>query len=379
LIPTFTDIARVRKKSAMDGWILACKQRPPKIVVIQRDNIGDLVLTTPLFRAMRQEFPSARIDAVVNSYNAAVLDRNPDLDTIFAYVKAKHRSGPHELPRIYFNLLRVFWGLRRHRYDLAVLVSGNANSLKFALAAGATHVAALVPPGQKADPRIDIAVPDGDPAMHTVKRTALLLTEIFGRPVESPNIPACSVYPDTKRSEALRRTLCWDRPDAPLIAVHISARWESQRRDAEQWVEALNCLHSELSANILLLWSPGTKANKLHPGDDFAGEHIVRRCAGLRLVHSPTGTLPDLIAALSIADLVLCSDGGAMHLAAAMAKPTVCMFGISSPEVWHPWKTPHVVLRAPSCLVRDLATDEIMAAVKLLLQEQSAHQRLRAV
>jgi heptosyltransferase III len=338
-------------------------------VVIQRDNIGDLVLTTPLFRAMRQELPSARIDAVVNSYNAAVLDRNPDLDTVFVYAKAKHRSGPHELPRIYFNLLRVFWELRRRRYDLAILVSGNANSLKFAVAAGATHVAALVAPGQKGDPRIDIAVPDGDAAMHTVKRKALLLAAIFGRPVESHDIPACSVYPDTKRSEELRRTLYWDRPDAPLVAVHISARWESQRRDSEQWVEALNRLHGELSANILLLWSPGTDANKLHPGDDFAAEHIVRRCAGLRLVPNPTPTLPDLIAALSIADLVLCSDGGAMHLAAAMAKPIVCMFGISSPDVWHPWKTPHVLLRAPSCLVRDLTTDEIMAAVKLLLQK----------
>lgn len=338
----------------------------PKIVVIQRDNIGDLVLTTPLFRALRQEFPSARIDAVVNSYNAAILDRNPDLDTVFVYAKAKHRSGPHELPGIYFSLLRVFWELRQRRYDLAILASGNTNSLKFAVAAGAAHVAALVAPGQKSDPRIDIAVPDGDAAMHTVKRTALLLAAISGRPVESTDIPACSVYPDTKRSGELKRTLRWGCPDAPLVAVHISARWENQRRDSEQWVDALNRLHSELSANILLLWSPGTDANRLHPGDDSAAEQIVRRCTESWLVPNPTPTLPDLIAALSLADLVLCSDGGAMHLAAAMAKPIVCMFGISSPNVWHPWRTPHVLLRAPSGVVSDLATDEIVAAVKLL-------------
>ena len=47
------------------------------VLVVRRDNIGDLVCTTPLFTALRRRYPDAWIGALVNSYNAAVLDRKP--------------------------------------------------------------------------------------------------------------------------------------------------------------------------------------------------------------------------------------------------------------------------------------------------------------
>ena len=63
-----------------------------KILVIRRDNIGDLVCTTPLFAALRARYPQAHIAALVNSYNAAVLEGNRDVDAVYAYTKLKHRA-----------------------------------------------------------------------------------------------------------------------------------------------------------------------------------------------------------------------------------------------------------------------------------------------
>src|SRR5260221_14738419 len=60
---------------------------PRRLLLIQRDNIGDLVLSTPFIRVLRARYPSARIDALVNSYNAPVLERNPHVDSVFAYTK----------------------------------------------------------------------------------------------------------------------------------------------------------------------------------------------------------------------------------------------------------------------------------------------------
>ena len=60
-----------------------------KILVIRHDNIGDLIVTTPLFRALRERFPDARIDALVNSYNRPVLDHNPDLSQIHVYTQLR--------------------------------------------------------------------------------------------------------------------------------------------------------------------------------------------------------------------------------------------------------------------------------------------------
>ena len=64
----------------------------PRILVIRRDNIGDLVCTTPLLRALRSQLPDAYLAALVTQYNAAVLARNPDLNAVHSYTKAKHRA-----------------------------------------------------------------------------------------------------------------------------------------------------------------------------------------------------------------------------------------------------------------------------------------------
>jgi len=90
----------------------------PKILVIRRDNIGDLILTTPLIHALRQRFPEAWIGALVNTYNARVLEGNPDLDRVFVYKKTKHR-GSASVWSAYWStislILRLQKGLRSLR------------------------------------------------------------------------------------------------------------------------------------------------------------------------------------------------------------------------------------------------------------------------
>ncbi|HTL26250.1 MAG TPA: lipopolysaccharide heptosyltransferase family protein, partial [Burkholderiales bacterium] len=73
----------------------------PRILVIRRDNIGDLVCTTPLLHALRLQLPDAYLAALVTQYNVAVLARNPDLDAVHSYTKAKHRAEGDSILRIY--------------------------------------------------------------------------------------------------------------------------------------------------------------------------------------------------------------------------------------------------------------------------------------
>ena len=61
--------------------------RSPRILIIRRDNIGDLICTTPLLHAARRQFPEAYIAVLASSYNVAVLDRNPDVDDVFVFLK----------------------------------------------------------------------------------------------------------------------------------------------------------------------------------------------------------------------------------------------------------------------------------------------------
>jgi ADP-heptose:LPS heptosyltransferase len=65
---------------------------------------------------------------------------------------------------------------------------------------------------------------------------------------------------------------------------------------------------------------------------------------------------------------MICSDGGAMHVAAALKKPILAFFGVTSIESWHPWKTSYVALRAPSHLVKAISVEEAFAGL-MKLQE----------
>lgn len=205
----------------------------PRILVIRRDNIGDLVCTTPLITALRQRFPGGYIAALVNSYNRAVLDGNPMLDAVFAYTKAKHRGEGESLLGVHANRIRVFLALRRLRFDYAVLAAPHyqAHALRFARAAGARNVVGFV--DRAADRGVDQAIPYADGGhLHEVE-DVFRLGEPFGVAGE-PLRP--QVYADPARLARVRAALSATAGAAtlaakavPVIAVHISARKPSQR------------------------------------------------------------------------------------------------------------------------------------------------------
>ena len=97
--------------------------KPASFLVIRRDNIGDLVCTTPLIAALRLRYPDAWIGALVNRYAEPVLAGNPDLDAVFSYQKAKHRAAGETVFGLYAQRLRMLLGLRRRAIDTVILAS----------------------------------------------------------------------------------------------------------------------------------------------------------------------------------------------------------------------------------------------------------------
>jgi len=335
----------------------------PRILVIRRDNIGDLVCTTPLIAALRERYPGGYIAALVNSYNRDVLEGNPSLDEVFAYTKVKHREPHTSVLGTYARRLRLFWTLRRRRFDYAVLAAPRfqPHALRFARAAGARHVVGFVDGERQSG--IDNPVEYGTGGnLHEV-------VDVFrlGAPLSvTGDPPPARVFPQQYELSRVRDALV-TLPPGPLVAVHISARKPSQRWPGERYVEAMRELHRRSGTRFILLWAPGSEGNPLHPGDDEKAERVKQAAKGLPLLAWPTGRLAELVAALAASDAVLCSDGGAMHLAAALGKPITCLFGDSSPARWHPWGCPHEVLQPTSRNVIDVPAMAAVTSIAAML------------
>ena len=258
----------------------------PKILVIRRDNIGDLVCTTPLISALRRRHPGAHIAALVNTYNQQVLEGHPDLDAVYAYAKAKHRAPGQSRAAVYGDTFALVLKLRAQRFDYALLASPHPG-------ASALRLARWIAPGQiagYAEPtgRVDLAVPhDAAKARHEVENV-FRLAQLFG--IEgAPGKLSMAVDADAgKRAGA---ALCAFGGKRKLVAAHISARKPSQRWPAERYAELLRALGAE--ADLLLLWSPGAEDHAQHPGDDAKARALSTprqhcRCWRIRQTRSRT-------------------------------------------------------------------------------------------
>ncbi|MGE5240817.1 MAG: glycosyltransferase family 9 protein [Bacteroidota bacterium] len=341
-----------------------------KLLVIRRDNIGDLVCTTPLIHALRQHFPKARICVLVNSYNRPVVEDNPDIDAVYAYMKAKHREEGRSVLGVYWDRLRLMRELRGERFDYAILAGANflPRALRFARAIRPKHIIGFTEPGKRGVERIDTGVPYGPPRpLHEAEDIFRLLAPL-GIEGEPPPMRVFPAPPALAQAQAALREK--QLPPENVIGVHISARKPSNRWPTEHFIALIRRLREQHQAAFMLLWSPGSESNPRHPGDDEKAQQIMSAIGDVPILAYPTDRLDQLIAGLSLCRAVVCSDGGAMHLAAALGKPVLCFFGKSDRTRWYPWKSTHVLLQPPSLDVVDIGVDEAARAFEQLLAHE---------
>ena len=323
-----------------------------QILVIRRDNIGDLVCTTPLLSALRQRYPQAWIGVLANSYNAPVLQGNADLDAVLWYRKLKHVDGGWRARwGALIQRLQMLWRLRQRRLDLVILAAGRSDRRGQALA---DWIA----------PRRILVASAPRPDQHEVVRVFGVARELG---ITGP-IPALKLVAPTVAMAAPYAGCAPTAATRPVVALHISARRIRQRWPEQHFSALIVRLQQELGATVKLLWSPGAENDRLHPGDDGKAQRILRELPASPVLQArPTATLNALMAALSACDVMICSDGGAMHIAAGLGKPVVCLFGDSPPDRWRPWAVPHRVLQSVTGNVADIEVGTVLQAVRGLL------------
>lgn len=343
----------------------------PKILVLRRDNIGDLVCTLPLVAALRHVLPGARIDLLVNSYCAPVVEGNPDINHLFCYTKAKHRAKGESWLSVYAKRLLLTLRLRLTRYDYLILanVSCLPRPLRWAKQIGAKRVVGFIEPGKDLG-RLVISDPvalSREGARHEVEYLMALLAP-FG---QVDVYPKAVVEPNAEAKRKAWAALKAASGTKSIVGINISARLLTQRWPTERFIELIRRLAP--SVRCVLFWSPGAESSAGHPGDDLKASEILAATQGLDVIGYPTMTLADLIAGIDCVDLFVTPDGGALHIGAACGKPIVALFGEANPEQWYPWGVNHLILRPITRDLADLSVDELeYACLSMLGQDENA-------
>jgi heptosyltransferase-3 len=319
-----------------------------KILIVRTDHIGDLVCTTPALQALRAHYPEAHIAALVSTYSKQVLDNNSDIDKV--YVCDRLERTDKSFLQVLRETTALIFQIRRAKFDYVILLGGGyrKKEVKIARFFGAKHLIGYAYRRSFRFCMVDTRLSyDKETKEHEVQQCFRLLEPlgINGTP------PPLKINPDEQIVEKIRLRFLKEYPsyaDKPPIGIHISCRSPSRRWPDNSFVELICLLWERYQVPIMLFWSPGSESNPFHPGDDEKAKRIIEAsvAAGVPVIPCATQELRELTAYLSFVRAFICSDGGAMHIAAALAKPIVCFFDCSI-DRWHPWSVKYQLLQCP--------------------------------
>ena len=330
-----------------------------EILIIRRDNIGDMLCVTPAIRALREAYYDIKISVFCNSYNKPVIENNNDLSCIYSYKKGKHATDK--------SFFRAIWGkialilsLRRKNFDYIILASSAVKKRDYKLAKfiGSKKIIGYSD-GSIVKRKHDILYFQPPTSSEKVKHEVEYVYDLFRVFEISKNIPKMQLTALNSKNKKKNSYI-------KTIGVNISARKVSQRWPLERFIELINDLSNKYK--VLIFWSPGSSSEPTHPGDDESAKLIHERLTNTtNSILYQTSSLHELFEGISLCDLMVTPDGGAMHISAALNKPVVCLFGDSNLFQWHPWGVKFEAIQKESRNVRDIKFEEVRSSVQKLV------------
>lgn len=327
-----------------------------KVLVINLAFLGDIILSTPVVRALKAAYPGAEIHLLVVPATAAVAWGNPYADKVIIYDK----RGRHRNLLWLWQLIRA---LRAEQYDLAVAMNFALRASLVAWASGARY--RLGYDAQHASPflthvaRADRTVPRHETENH------LALLKPLG--IEA-NDTSLAFRTDPGAVAALARKVQLDAA-RPAVAICPYGRHPLNSWTDEGYAELINRL-APLAACYLL----GGQAER------EALEKLNDKAGGKAAILAGVLDIPELAAFLQQVALLISVDTGPLHIAGAVGTPVLGIFGRSDFRIWGPrGPADKVICKQPACwpcyqrvcshhrCMREIGADEVIESAKAVL------------
>ena len=334
------------------------------ILFVRLSYIGDILHATPAARWIKEQYPDAKLHWIVTPSMVELLDGNPYVDEIIPWERDEYEAHSKKLhiPTMW----RMWWELKAklepYKFDVAVDVQGRlitglvllASSAPIRLGLGGTKELNWLFTNYKSKPSTD----------HVIKRyveVAQLLKEAVAKQadLDTPLKTADNVLePETLNNVSAKKMYhmdfhvpsklhtwaeeLWETIDnhnslnrgeveKPLrVGLVLGTSWATKEWPQEKWYSLIKSL--QYRANFVCLGGPKESTQYKPLMDSLAAEGIDQ----IMLNMLGKTTLQEVGALIESCDVVVTADTGSLHIALALDKPVVALFGPTDPKLWGP-------------------------------------------
>jgi heptosyltransferase-3 len=308
------------------------QEKVKNILVIKLRYLGDVVVSTPVFEALRHHYPKASITALVNKGTEAMLRGNPNVDRIF--ILERDKNPIIDLKKQF----RLIAKLRKFRFDLALELTNNDRGATYSFLSGAKRRLGYRPKTLKFLGRYLlftdlISLRKGQ---HMVDRHLQMIEHLGHSPL--------SRFPSLywkKADEAFCEALLGHNNlslEDNFVVLHpiLKAKYRAWR--IEGYAKLCDYIYDTFGIPTVMVCGPSSNEGSFV--DNIAK---TSKCNPINL--GGKLSLEQLVALISRATLFIGIDSGPMHMAAAVNTPVAAIFGPQTKVTWGPYGENNVVIQ----------------------------------
>jgi lipopolysaccharide heptosyltransferase I len=343
---------------------------PQRILLIRPSALGDVCRTVPVLASLRQRWPEAQIDWLVNDAFAPVIESHPALTNIVPFERKRFSKWHH--PAVMRALLGWLREIRRTEYDLVIDCQGLFRSGLFAWASrapirvGYANAAEFGWLGYNRRQRVDRS-------MHTVDRMLALLGAI-----DVPIVHDMRLYSNATDRASVDQKLRSASASERLVVIAPTSRWDAKRWPADRFAALAETLLRDNKADrIAIVGAPGEEPQcepitTLAQRDDRIID-LVGQCS-----------VGELLAVIERSSLVIANDSASLHIAVGFDRPIAALFGPTDVALVGPYRREDTVIqrlesgdsldhkneRLGSAIMARITLDEALSAVDRALSSK---------
>lgn len=308
-----------------------------RILAIKLRNLGDVLLSVPALRAIRESHQGASLSVLVAKGTEEMVEGLPWIDEVLSVDRPKGKHG------FWWNMgreLRFLGDLRKRRFDMVVDFTSGDRSAIYGFLSRARERIGREPSGKSGGFRgksrlYTHLAPPPDHSIHVVEND-LDLVRRFGMETRDERLEF-AVPPEAEERMGCLLAARGIGAGEPFLHVHPASRWLFKCWKDESMAETLDRVPGELGLRVVM--TSGPEAREVQKARSILSMMNTRPTTLLGEI-----SLKEMGAISRRAQVFLGVDSAPMHIAAAVGTPVVALFGPSDERKWKPWSPTGTIL-----------------------------------